>query len=1151
VERIDSTAAFPAGGFLRLASEKRLLDDRLTVTRWRLDVGADGFDQAMAALIASAYISPTMSWNHPDAQVDRYLPDPGTTARKGDFGEILAGLLYARPLGQLVPFQRLENKPHPGGTMQGGDLLALTVDYGEVPSPVVVEVKYRATIKPAQDLQALTDSLAHVDDDYLIGAWAAGVRLMESHPEAAQAFALSAAQHLAGLVADDQPVPPHERHALIVTGHRLTDTKINEHWGTTPPVSQLHIIAVDELEKVMDTLYETAGRLNHADPASGVPALLGARRHLPGIAAPVSSTEARRAVAVGRQDHTLAVVETALWMLADWDGIGLARARHLAAGTDNSAVRGLAELLKGAARAAERTLAGDDTLSRFAQAASGALHREVSADQMRTVTADCADELAETGLADAVRYTGAAIAHRLPRHPQTLTAAAGATGANVEHVIAQMQYHGIHALWPSQAAALTGGLLDRGRSALAIKMPTSAGKTALIELLAADTLDHSPEAVVACLAPTRALVGQLTYGLRQALPRDSAVCSSYGGLDFDTEEPTAAGILTEPGVAVMTPERFDLEWRRAHTGDEHATVSQVELLIVDEAHYLTETRRGPRIELVIARALRRGIRVVLLSSQFPDVGRIANWVDGQPIESLWTPTWLERLVYFPDGNTTGYLQGEIGDPQPCLALSKTALTGPGTCRPDRRTEAAALAELRRSDGLVVLYSDLKKRVDKLVEALEARLDPAEQPDPALAALADTIQGTYPRHAALLRSGIGVHHADVGRDVRRVVERAARQGLLDYVVCTSTLLEGVDFPTRTVIAVYPPQDMGRPQVARLRNLAGRAGRAGRFTQGTLIVMLGDAAKVKTWLRAFRSHLPATRTALENALSWVRGFAREIDLLEPGRDDRGAVAVLDAIILAAIVEGAVIDGDLRASLEEHLGRTLWWANANTTTRNAILDHASQRATHVAQFVGGGSWQAAFYRAGLPVASAIALRDALVPHLDNLTQALDDPDSNPDDTLIWLATTVAPAAPELADWGHLPRGELQDSLTQWLRGEPTDAIAATHPQVWDEIQGDLEALVPWILTATIEFAATAKDSELRDLAHRRLGVARLRYGVPLNVLCDHVRRGEDRTVLAQLAAEFAQLPLEVQLFQDLDDFITARLNPTDPTPVDDPAA
>ena len=247
-------------------------------------------------------------------------------------------------------------------------------------------------------------------------------------------------------------------------------------------------------------------------------------------------------------------------------------------------------------------------------------------------------------LRHALRHVTAALVYRLRRHPAVLTAEQGAIGDVMTHVVQRLQRIGRYALWPSQAQAVRGGLLDPRLPSLAIRMPTSAGKTTLIELLVAQALDNSKQPVVAVLAPTKALVSQLTSDLRQALPDAVEVRSSHGGLDFDTDNPASVGLVSGGGVAVMTPERFDLEWRRAATGDETA-LDDLALLVVDEAHLINDVPRGVSLELSIARALRRGVRVAILSSQFTQMDQLAAWLGGQAVESDWTPAWLDRLVY--------------------------------------------------------------------------------------------------------------------------------------------------------------------------------------------------------------------------------------------------------------------------------------------------------------------------------------------------------------------------------------------------------------------------------------------------------------------------------------------------------------------------
>jgi hypothetical protein len=948
METTDRAGAPLVASYLRGGRPREVLGGRLKVTEWTFAVDAPGFVEAAAALVAAAYVSARAAWDYPEAPLAHRLPKQGTTSRKGDFGEIVAGVIYSQRLSRPVPFQRLENKPVQGASVQGADLLALTLDYGEQPKPTITEVKYRTKIQPASDLEDLTNSLRNVDDDYLISAWGAGVHLMGTHPDYRKSFALSAAQQLGRLTLQDEPLPRHDRQAVIVTGSgRFTDAKLKEHWGNSPPVSELHVVIISDLEEVTDRVFAAAAILDYADTQSGVPALLTERQHLPGISAPISSTEAKQAIAEGQAAGTLGLCEASLWLLADWDGMGVARARHVLDGTDDHEVRGLAQILTGAIGGAVTTLAGNDDLVTFAKTIRAAWELDEDKTSIQACTMATAKAIDDPGLKAAVQYVGAAVIHRLVRHPGTMTAAAGATGPNVQHVVKRWRRIGHQALWPSQATAIGAGLLDRAQPSLAIKMPTSAGKTALMELLVADALDTTPLAVVAVLAPTKALVSQLSSDLRTALADEVNVRSSHGGLDFDTESPGAAGILIEPGATVMTPERFDLEWRRAGTGDDHASPAALELIVVDEAHLLAVGGRGARLELVLVRAMRRGIRVVVLSSQFPRTEQIASWLGGIPIESDWTPTWLERFVYFPDtGTGTGMLQAEAGDPAPVLTLSKDDPLAPGVAEPGRTTEAAALAEAHLDDGLVVVYSNQRNHIPNLVAAATARFPQPTQVHPELEALAATLDGTEPKHAAQLRAGIGVHHALVPRAVRQAVEKSARKGWLRIVVCTPTLLEGVDFPTRTVIAVYPPWTRGKVEVARLRNLSGRAGRAGRFTYGTLIVMMSKQADALKWLRGFRAQLPLTASALARALATVRLFAQQLDVLEqPGEvDPELAVANLDALIVAAAIEGAVVDGDFRAALEDLLGRTLWYTEASEYQRTAVLDHAVQRAQRV---------------------------------------------------------------------------------------------------------------------------------------------------------------------------------------------------------------
>jgi DEAD/DEAH box helicase len=425
---------------------------------------------------------------------------------------------------------------------------------------VLVESKLRPAISPKEVLDEIRTSLGRIDHGYIVSAWRAAHRAMRMHPASAKQFALSAAELLAQLTALPGAYPDHDKQAVITTArHTLTIPKIEEHWGQHPPVTELHVVAVPHLEQMLESLYAQAGTMTYSDVASRAPALVAGATHTPGLAAPVVSDEAVEALGLSGGDTSpVRLIEASLWLLADWDGMGTARARELADKTTDPRVEGLARLLAGAGATARRALRPDSTLGAFAQAVMDAWARTISADELAAATTVAAEKTADPGIALAVRYLGAAITHRLPRHPVTMVEAAGADGPNVHHVVREMLRYGKQAFWPLQAAAIHGGLLDRAHLSMAIKMPTSAGKTTLVELVSADALDADDEDVAVVLAPTKALVRQLSSDLRKALPRSVTVRSSHGGLDFDIEGPSSEGLLNGPGVLVVTPERFDL-----------------------------------------------------------------------------------------------------------------------------------------------------------------------------------------------------------------------------------------------------------------------------------------------------------------------------------------------------------------------------------------------------------------------------------------------------------------------------------------------------------------------------------------------------------------------------------------------------------------
>lgn len=153
-------------------------------------------------------------------------------------------------------------------------------------------------------------------------------------------------------------------------------------------------------------------------------------------------------------------------------------------------------------------------------------------------------------------------------------------------------------LWPNHREALEKGFQDTGTSAVLV-LPTGAGKTTVSCVKIAGALARGKSVIF--IAPTHALVDQLTEDLQQVFPEEleGSVVSS----DFDRA--FAAGSALE-SIEVMTPERC-----LALLSYAPEVFENVGLLVFDECHLLSPSSN-------LRRALDSMFCVLAFNSIVPD-----------------------------------------------------------------------------------------------------------------------------------------------------------------------------------------------------------------------------------------------------------------------------------------------------------------------------------------------------------------------------------------------------------------------------------------------------------------------------------------------------------------------------------------------------
>lgn len=196
-------------------------------------------------------------------------------------------------------------------------------------------------------------------------------------------------------------------------------------------------------------------------------------------------------------------------------------------------------------------------------------------------------------------------------------------------------------LLPSQRQAMQQNLFDVYANASIIQMPTSAGKTMLAEFNIVLTKSLRRDAKVVYVVPSRALVNQVYFDLRNDL---SQIGFNVERTSSATEvDPTEADFLIadDVDIIVSTPEKLDLLIRR-----NHPSVEDVSLFIIDEAHTIENGERGARLELLVAmlRRERPRAKYMLLSPFLPGrTDALTEWLGGGNIINVdWKPS--EKVV---------------------------------------------------------------------------------------------------------------------------------------------------------------------------------------------------------------------------------------------------------------------------------------------------------------------------------------------------------------------------------------------------------------------------------------------------------------------------------------------------------------------------
>lgn len=409
-------------------------------------------------------------------------------------------------------------------------------------------------------------------------------------------------------------------------------------------------------------------------------------------------------------------------------------------------------------------------------------------------------------------------------------------------------------LWPGQRLICEAGLLA-GRSAV-IQMPTSAGKTRATELIIRAAFLSKRTSLCVIVAPFRSLCHDIRGDLARAFGGESVAINeptdSYH-LDVSTGE-----LAATPTILIVTPEKLLYMLRRVPD-----LIKMMGLVIYDEGHQFDGLTRGPTYELLLSTlkmSLSEAAQTVLISAVIGNAPEVADWLIGDSdavvvgtrllptTKSIAFSSWETergqlRYVSPTDPNEDEYFVPRIITRSPLSSRERERK--PRVFPESEGDDVGLYLGLKLvENGAVAVFCGLKATASNLCNRLVDIVDrnaPVTLPliysdtdeIAAVSNLAALHLGVDADVAQAAAYGVLAHHAEIPHGLRLSVEHAMKDGKARFVICTSTLAQGVNFPIKYLIITATQQGRERIKVRDFHNLMGRAGRAGMHTEGSVI------------------------------------------------------------------------------------------------------------------------------------------------------------------------------------------------------------------------------------------------------------------------------------------------------------------------------
>lgn len=360
---------------------------------------------------------------------------------------------------------------------------------------------------------------------------------------------------------------------------------------------------------------------------------------------------------------------------------------------------------------------------------------------------------------------------------------------------------------------------DSSQTQISISAPTSAGKSYVLATWVKELLESQDQGLVIYVVPTRALINQVYNDFLSILDKE---------IDINIVPIIDDIKVNGKNILIFTQERLNI-FLSSNCRD------KISVLIVDEAHKIGDGIRGIYLEQAImsCKFYNPSLRIIF-ASPFTDnpeilldnidtakvyknnlitVNQNLIWVEQNKNEKTWE-VYLNYLGYKNKLGGFTYKKNNASGSKRLVevALNITNDSFGNLIYVNGAAEAERIAQdIYRSISSNIFYED----VEELIEFSKSEV----HKDFLL--------------AKVLSKGIAYHYGNMPLTLKSEIERLFSENKLRFLICTSTLIEGVNLACRNIFVRGPKKGKHHLMEATdFWNLVGRAGRWGKEFQGNI-------------------------------------------------------------------------------------------------------------------------------------------------------------------------------------------------------------------------------------------------------------------------------------------------------------------------------